>query len=94
MAVLGSGGICVVVALSEESAAVPLLPLVGVEQHVVGSCAFGYPQFAAALDAVVTGRVPAGDLISERVGLVDTPDALLRLRTPGQLVRVLTLPGA
>ena len=94
MAVLGSGGVCVVVALSEETAALPLLPLVGAEQHVVGSCAFGHPQFAAALDAVVTGRVPAGDLISERVGLADTPDALVRLRNPGRLVRVLTLPGA
>ena len=94
MAVLGSGGTCVVVALSEESAAVPLLPLVGDEQHVVGSCAFSNPQFAAALDAVVTGRVPAGDLISERVGLGDTPDALVRLRTPGGLVRILSLPGA
>jgi threonine dehydrogenase-like Zn-dependent dehydrogenase len=93
MAVLGSGGTCVVVALSEEGAVVPLLPLVGAEQHLVGSCAFGHPQFAASLEAVVTGRVPAADLISERVGLADTPDALVRLRTPGELVRVLTLPG-
>ena len=94
LAVLGSGGTCVEVALSEESPAVPLVPMVGAELHLVGSCAFGYPQFAAAVDAVVSGRIPAGDLISERVGLTDTPDALVRLRTPGELVRVLTLPGA
>ncbi|NEK56393.1 alcohol dehydrogenase catalytic domain-containing protein [Geodermatophilus sabuli] len=94
LSVLGSGGTCVEVALAEGSASVPLVGLVGAGLRLVGSCAFARPQFDAAVRAVVTGRIAAGDLITERVGLDDTPDALVRLRTPGELVRVLTLPGA
>jgi (R,R)-butanediol dehydrogenase / meso-butanediol dehydrogenase / diacetyl reductase len=93
LAVLGSGGVCVEVALTEESAPVPLLPMVGAELTLVGSCAFSYPEFRTAVDAVVGRSVPVPDLISERVGLADTPDALVRLRRPGDLVRVLTVPG-
>jgi threonine dehydrogenase-like Zn-dependent dehydrogenase len=94
LAVLASGGTCVEVALSDEAAAVPLDVLVGEGLHLTGSCAFDAPEFRTAVDAVVTGRIPAGSLISERVDLSATPDALVRLRTPGELVRVLTVPGA
>jgi hypothetical protein len=31
-------------------------------------------------------------LVSERVSLDDTPDALVRLRTPGTLVRIISRP--
>ncbi len=91
--VLASGGTCVEVALADEAPAVPLFPLVSAEQHLVGSCAFAYPEFDAAVAAVVGRQVPVAELISERVGLEDTPDALVRLRRPGNLVRVLTVPG-
>jgi hypothetical protein len=33
-------------------------------------------------------------LVSERVSLDDTPDALRRLRAPGSLVRILSLPSS
>jgi hypothetical protein len=33
-------------------------------------------------------------LVSERVSLDDTPDALRRLQTPGSLVRIISLPSA
>jgi hypothetical protein len=36
--------------------------------------------------------VPVERLVSERVSLDDTPDALKRLQTPGSLVRILTRP--
>jgi threonine dehydrogenase-like Zn-dependent dehydrogenase len=92
--VLASGGTCVVVALTDEVASVPLGPLVGEGLGLVGSCAFRPSDFTAAVDHVNSGRLPVADLISERVSLQETPDALVRLRRPGDLVRVLTVPNA
>jgi (R,R)-butanediol dehydrogenase/meso-butanediol dehydrogenase/diacetyl reductase len=94
MSVLEPGGVCVEVALTPESAAVPLFPLVGEGLRLAGSCAFSYPAYRAAVEHIAAGRVPVTALISERVSLDDTPSALVRLRTPGELVRVLTRPGA
>ncbi|MGK5114398.1 MULTISPECIES: zinc-dependent alcohol dehydrogenase [unclassified Geodermatophilus] len=91
--VLASGGTCVEVALTDETARVELLGLVAGGLHLTGSCAFTYPDFRAAVSDVVGPRLPVQDLVSERVGLADTPDALVRLRRPGDLVRVLTVPG-
>ncbi|CCH89289.1 L-threonine 3-dehydrogenase [Modestobacter italicus] len=94
MDVLAPGGTCVVVALTSAAAKVPLGPLVGEGLGLVGSCAFRPIDFTAAVAHVTSGRLPVADLISERVGLQETPDALVRLRRPGDLVRVLTVPGA
>jgi threonine dehydrogenase-like Zn-dependent dehydrogenase len=94
MGVLAPGGTCVVVALTGEVASVPLEPLVGAGLGLVGSCAFRPGDFTAAVDHVTSGRLPVADLISERVSLQETPDALVRLRRPGDLVRMLTVPGA
>ncbi|WP_147263005.1 zinc-binding dehydrogenase [Geodermatophilus sp. TF02-6] len=91
--VLAPGGSCVEVALSDEVAPVPLDALVARGLRLGGSCAFDHAEFEAAVSLVVTGRVPAQHLVSERVGLAGTPDALVRLRRPGDLVRVLTVPG-
>jgi threonine dehydrogenase-like Zn-dependent dehydrogenase len=93
LGVLEPGGCCVEVALTAEAAAVPLGPLVGDGLRLAGSCAFSYPEYAAAVGHIVAGRVPVGSLVSERVSLAGTPDALARLRQPGDLVRVLTRPG-
>jgi threonine dehydrogenase-like Zn-dependent dehydrogenase len=93
MGVLEPGGTCVQVALTPGSAAVPLLPLVGDGLRLVGSCAFAYPDYEAAVEHIAAGRVPVAALISERVDLDGTPSALMRLRSPGRLVRVLTRPG-
>lgn len=91
--VLAPGGTCVEVALSDEVAPVRLDALVGEGLTLRGSCAFTHPEYRAAVAHVTAGRLPVADLISERVGLADTPDALVRLRRPGDLVRVLTVPG-
>jgi (R,R)-butanediol dehydrogenase / meso-butanediol dehydrogenase / diacetyl reductase len=91
--VLEPGGTCVEVALTTETAPVPLLRLVGDGLTICGSCAFDAPTYARAVDHIGAGRVPVAALISERVGLDATPAALARLRTPGDLVRVLTRPG-
>lgn len=91
--VLAPGGICVEVALTSEAAPVPLGRLVGDGLRLAGSCAFAYPAYQTAVAHIVSGRVPVTALISERVTLERTPDALLRLRRPGSLVRVLTRPG-
>jgi threonine dehydrogenase-like Zn-dependent dehydrogenase len=94
MGVLEPGGTCVEVALSSESTAVTLGALVGDGLRLAGSCAFSYPTYQAAVEHIAAGRVPVTALISERVSLDDTPAALVRLRRPGELVRVLTRPGA
>jgi threonine dehydrogenase-like Zn-dependent dehydrogenase len=91
--VLEPGGVCVEVALTPESVPVPLGRLVGEGLRLAGSCAFTYEAYRAAVEHVVAGRVPVGALISERVSLADTPSALVRLRRPGELVRILARPG-
>jgi (R,R)-butanediol dehydrogenase / meso-butanediol dehydrogenase / diacetyl reductase len=90
--VLEPGGTYVEVALTTETATVPLLRLVGDGLTIVGSCAFDAATYARAVDHIGACRVPVAALISERVGLDATPEALDRLRAPGDLVRVLTRP--
>jgi len=92
MAVLGPGGVCVVVALAPHEVPVALFPLLSEGQALVGSCAFDTHHYRAAVDHIVTGRAGTHTLVSEEVDLVSTPDALQRLRTPGELVRILTRP--
>lgn len=92
LGVLGPGGVCVEVALAPHAPAVPLFPLLSEGHTLVGSCAFDAPDYRAAVDHLVTGRAPTHELVSEQVDLPSTPDALHRLRTPGELVRILTRP--
>jgi (R,R)-butanediol dehydrogenase / meso-butanediol dehydrogenase / diacetyl reductase len=80
------------VALKPEAASVPLFYMLSEGLHLAGSCAFSDETYQAAVGHLIDGRVPAGRLISERVSLADTPSALLRLRTPGTLVRILSRP--
>jgi threonine dehydrogenase-like Zn-dependent dehydrogenase len=93
LGLLEPGGSCVEVALTSEDAAVPLLRMVGDGLRLSGTCAFSNPVYEAAVGHLAAGRVPAADLISDRVSLEDTPAALVRLREPGDLVRILTRPG-
>jgi (R,R)-butanediol dehydrogenase / meso-butanediol dehydrogenase / diacetyl reductase len=67
--------------------------MVGDGLRLSGTCAFSNPVYEIAVGHLAAGRVPAADLISERVSLEDTPAALVRLREPGDLVRILTRPG-
>jgi threonine dehydrogenase-like Zn-dependent dehydrogenase len=93
LGVLEPGGICVAVALTGEAAPVPLFDLVGGGLRLAGCCAFSHETYQAAVDHIASGRAPVARLISERVGLAGVPGALARLRTPGELVRVLARPG-
>ena len=86
------GGTVVEVALTPEAAAVPLFPLISEGHHVVGACAFSDETYAESVAHLAAGRVPVERLVSERVSLADTPSALKRLRTPGSLVRIISLP--
>ena len=88
------GGTVVEVALTPESASVPLFPLISEGHHVVGSCAFSDETYRESVAHLIAGRVPVDRLVSERVSLDDTPDALRRLQTPGALVRILSRPSA
>jgi (R,R)-butanediol dehydrogenase / meso-butanediol dehydrogenase / diacetyl reductase len=73
-------------------APVPLLQLVDRGLTIVGCCAFDAPTYARAVELIGSGRAPVTSLVSGRVGLDATPEALVRLRTPGDLVRMVTRP--
>ncbi|MGH3264294.1 MAG: zinc-dependent alcohol dehydrogenase [Trebonia sp.] len=86
------GGTVVEVALTPETASVPLFPLISEGHRVVGSCAFSDETYAESVAHLAAGRVPVERLVSERVSLDDTPDALRRLQAPGSLVRIISHP--
>lgn len=91
---LEPGGSCVAVALSGETLDVSVAGIVGNGTRLLGSCAFTRTDYRAAVEHIATWRAPVADIISQRISLHDTPDMLVRLRTPGDLVRVLTKPGS
>ena len=62
--------------------------------HIVGSCAFSDETYRESVAHLAAGRVPVERLVSERVSLDDTPDALRRLQAPGSLVRIISRPSA
>jgi len=82
------------VALTQEAASVPLFPIISDGHHIVGSCAFSDETYRESVAHLIAGRVPVDRLVSERVSLDDTPDALRRLQTPGSLVRIISRPNA
>jgi threonine dehydrogenase-like Zn-dependent dehydrogenase len=86
------GGTVVEVGLPAEPALVSTRLLVSRNAHLVGSCAFGVPEYRRALELLCSGAVDVGPLVSERVPLAGAPDALFRLRRPGDLVGVLVQP--
>jgi (R,R)-butanediol dehydrogenase/meso-butanediol dehydrogenase/diacetyl reductase len=88
------GGTVVEVALTQEAASVPLFPMISDGHHIVGSCAFSDETYRESVAHLIAGRVPVERLVSERVSLDETPDALRRLQTPGSLVRIITRPNA
>ena len=92
LAVTEPGGTVVEVALTPESASVPLFPLISEGHHVVGSCAFSDLTYRESVGYLASGSVPVERLVSERVSLDGTPDALRRLQTPGTLVRIISRP--
>jgi threonine dehydrogenase-like Zn-dependent dehydrogenase len=92
LAALAPGGISVQVALPAQASPLRVRDLVAGGLRVVGSCAFSPDNYARAVDCLVTGQVAGSALISERVPLDEAPDALTRLRDPGDLVRVLIRP--
>jgi threonine dehydrogenase-like Zn-dependent dehydrogenase len=93
MSVTEPGGTVVEVALTPEVASLPLFGMLSEGLHLVGACAFSDETYRESVAHLAAGRVPVERLISERVSLDDTPDALKRLQTPGSLVRILSLPG-
>ena len=92
LAVTEPGGTVVEVALTPEAASVPLFPLISEGHHVVGSCAFSDETYRESVGYLASGSVPVERLVSQRVSLDGTPDALRRLQTPGTLVRIISRP--
>jgi threonine dehydrogenase-like Zn-dependent dehydrogenase len=93
LSVLEPGGTCVEVALTPEVVSLPLFGMLSEGLHLVGACAFSDDTYRESVAHLAAGRVPAERLVSERVSLDDTPDALRRLQSPGSLVRILSRPG-
>lgn len=93
LGVLEPGGAFVEVALTTDVPPVPLFDLVQGGLRLYGTCAYSYQNYEAAVGHIAAGRVAGDALISERVSLDETPDALVRLRHPGDLVRILSMPG-
>jgi threonine dehydrogenase-like Zn-dependent dehydrogenase len=93
LSVVEPGGTCVEVALTPEPVGVPLFGIVSEGHHLVGSCAFSDDTYRESVAHLIAGRVPVDRLVSERVSLEETPDALKRLQTPGSLVRIISRPG-
>jgi threonine dehydrogenase-like Zn-dependent dehydrogenase len=91
--VLAPAGAFIEVALTPDVPPVPLFQLVQGGFQIHGTCAYSYATYEAAVGHIAAGRVPVDAIISERVSLADTPAALVRLRTPGELVRIVSLPG-
>ena len=93
LSVLEPGGTAVEVALTPEVASLPLFGMLSEGLHLVGACAFSDETYRESVGHLAAGRVPVERLVSERVSLSDTPDALRRLQTPGSLVRIISRPG-
>jgi threonine dehydrogenase-like Zn-dependent dehydrogenase len=93
MSVTEPGGTVVEVALSPEAPSLPLfIGFVSEGLHLAGACAFSDETYRTVVDHLINGRAPVERLVSERVSLGQTPDALIRLRTPGALVRIISRP--
>ncbi|GAA3731353.1 2,3-butanediol dehydrogenase [Plantactinospora mayteni] len=92
VAVLAPGGVAVQVALNSAPESLDARGLVGRGLTVVGSCAFDADDYAQAVAHLLAGRVDGAALVSERVSLAEVPETLVRLRHPGDLVRVLVRP--
>jgi threonine dehydrogenase-like Zn-dependent dehydrogenase len=92
LSVLAPGGTSVQLALTPGPSPVHARQLAARGLRVVGSCAFTAATYQRAVGYLTSGQVDGGGLISERVPLAAGPDALLRLRRPGDLVRVLVQP--
>jgi threonine dehydrogenase-like Zn-dependent dehydrogenase len=94
LSVLGPAGTVVEVALTPEEPKISLYGILGAGQRIVGACAFDDTTYRESVEHLAAGRVPTERLVSERVSLDDTPDALRRLQTPGTLVRIISRPQA
>ncbi|HEY6787400.1 MAG TPA: alcohol dehydrogenase catalytic domain-containing protein [Trebonia sp.] len=92
MSVTEPGGTVVEVALTPEAPPLPLFGMLSEGLHLVGACAFSDETYRTAVDHLIHGRAPVDRLVSERVTLERTPDALVRLRAPVTLVRVIARP--
>ena len=92
MSVTEPGGTVVEVALTPEAPPLPLFGMLSEGLHLVGACAFSDETYRTAVDHLIHQRAPVDRLVSERVPLERTPDALVRLRTPGTLVRIIARP--
>jgi threonine dehydrogenase-like Zn-dependent dehydrogenase len=87
-----AAGTIVAVALGWTPAAFDTHLFVAKGQRMFGACAFGRREYAHALELIASGSIDVEPLITERISLEEAPEAMLRLRHPGDLVSVLVQP--
>jgi threonine dehydrogenase-like Zn-dependent dehydrogenase len=89
---LRTGGTLVELALGSDATFNPRL-FVTKNLRMVAGCAFGDAEYTRSLDLICSGQVDVEPLISQRVSLAEGANAIIRLRTPGDLVSVLIQPA-
>jgi (R,R)-butanediol dehydrogenase/meso-butanediol dehydrogenase/diacetyl reductase len=89
---LRTGGTLAALALGRDATFNPHL-FVTKNLRMVAGCAFGDAEYSRSLELICSGAVDVEPLISQRVSLAEGADAIIRLRTPGDLVSVLIQPA-
>jgi len=89
---LRTGGTLAALALGRDATFNPHL-FVTKNLRMVAGCAFGDAEYARSLELICSGQVDVEPLISQRVSLAEGAEAIIRLRTPGDLVSVLIQPN-
>lgn len=90
--VVAPNGTCVLLALTDEPAPVNVRLAIRKGLHIVGSSAYTREIFRSAVDHLAAGRVPGHILISETISLDEAPEAMVRMRTPGDTVGLVVHP--
>lgn len=85
-------GTCVLLALTNEPAPVNVRLAIRRGLHIVGSSAYTRETFRRAVDHLATGQVPGHLLVSETIPLDEAPAAMVRMRTPGDVVGLVVRP--
>ena len=73
-----------------------ITPIVGIRNELTIQFALGYTpeEFSATLDTIAAGKVDAGKLITDEVGLDDVPKAFDMLAHPDEHVKIIVTPNA
>jgi len=90
--VVAPNGTCVLLALTDEPAPINVRLAIRKGLHIVGSSAYTREIFRSAVGHLAAGRIPGHLLISETITLDEVPEAMVRMRAPGETVGIVVRP--